>query len=108
MSEVWSAIMVRDVIYNMAEFAAHTCEGWDNNEDWDYTTENPEITDAEMEQIVPGDHPADYKDRRHTHPVRPDVPRHLRPGPRTRPDRRQRNGPGRHTSTRQCRQEEGP
>ena len=54
MSEVWSAIMVRDVIYNMAEFAAHTCEGWDNNEDWDYTTENPEMTDAEMEQIVPG------------------------------------------------------
>ena len=54
MSEVWSAIMVRDVIYNMAEFAARTCEGWDNNEDWDYTTENPEITDAEMEQIVPG------------------------------------------------------
>ena len=54
MSEVWSAIMVRDVIYNMAEFAAHTCEGWDDNEDWDYTTENPEITDAEMEQIVPG------------------------------------------------------
>ena len=50
----WNAIMVRDIIYGMAEFAAHTCEGWDNNEDWDYTTENPEITDAEMEQIVPG------------------------------------------------------
>ena len=50
MSEVWSAIMVRDVIYNMAEFAARKCEGWDDNEDWDYTTENPEITDAEMEQ----------------------------------------------------------
>ena len=54
MSEVWSAIMVRDVIYGMAEFAARKCEGWDDNEDWDYTTENPEITDAEMEQIVPG------------------------------------------------------
>ena len=46
--------MVRDIIYSMAEFAARKCEGWDDNEDWDYTTENPEITDAEMEQIVPG------------------------------------------------------
>ena len=54
MSEVWSAIMVRDVIYSMAEFAARKCENWDDNEDWDYITENPEITDAEMEQIVPG------------------------------------------------------
>ena len=54
MSEVWNAIMVRDIIYGMAEFAARKCEGWDDNEDWDYTTENPEITDAEMEQIVPG------------------------------------------------------
>ena len=50
----WNAIMVRDIIYSMAEFAARKCEGWDDNEDWDYTTENPEITDAEMEQIVPG------------------------------------------------------
>ena len=54
MSEGWNAIMVRDIIYSMAEFAARKCEGWDDNEDWDYTTENPEITDAEMEQIVPG------------------------------------------------------
>ena len=54
MPEVWSAIMVQDIIYNMAEFAARKCEGWDDNEDWDYTTENPEIMDAEMEQIVPG------------------------------------------------------
>ena len=54
MSEVWSAIMVQEVIYNMAEFAARNCEGWDDNGDWDYTTENPEITDAEMEQIAPG------------------------------------------------------
>ena len=54
MPEVWSAIMVQEVIYNMAEFAARKCEGWDDNEDWDYTTENPEITDAEMEQIAPG------------------------------------------------------
>ena len=50
----WNAIMVRDIIYGMAEFAARKCEGWDDNEDWDYTTENPEITDAEMEQIAPG------------------------------------------------------
>ena len=54
MSEAWSAIMVQEVIYNMAEFAARNCEGWDDNGDWDYTTENPEITDAEMEQIAPG------------------------------------------------------
>ena len=54
MAPGWSAIMVQDIIYNMAEFAARKCEGWDDNEDWDYTTENPEITDAEMEQIAPG------------------------------------------------------
>ena len=54
MPEVWNTIMVRDIIHNMAEFAARKCEGWDDNEDWDYTTENPEITDAEMEQIAPG------------------------------------------------------
>ena len=54
MPEVWSTIMVQEVIHNMAEFAARECEPWDDNEDWDYTTENPEITDAEMEQIAPG------------------------------------------------------
>ena len=54
MSEVWNAIMVRDIIHDMAEAAARKCENWDDNEDWDYITENPEITDAEMEQIAPG------------------------------------------------------
>ena len=112
MSEVWSAIMVRDVIYSMAEFAARKCEGWDDNEDWDYITENPEITDAEMEQIVPGI----------TQQVTKTVARHTPSGQMylaiyaaIYAEARElaqtavnEMDPEDHSSTHQCRQEEGP
>ena len=108
MSEGWNAIMVRDIIYSMAEFAARKCEGWDDNEDWDYTTENPEITDAEMEQIVPGI----------IQQVTKTVARHIPSdemylaiyaearelAQSRRESRRQRNGPERPSSAHQCRQ----
>ena len=52
----WNAIMVRDIISGMfaAEAAARESENKEGDEDYDYTAETPEITDAEMEQIAPG------------------------------------------------------
>ena len=47
----WNAIMVRDIISGMFTAEAHVREDEDEDEEPD---EIPEITDAEMEQIVPG------------------------------------------------------
>ena len=54
-------ITVKRIIHGMAEVVARNSEDWDddwdNDGDWDYTTENPEITAIEMERISPGSIP---------------------------------------------------
>ena len=46
----WNAFMVRDIISGMFTAEAHVRENWDEDD----TEEITEITDTEMEQIVPG------------------------------------------------------
>ena len=46
----WNAFMVRDIISGMFTAETHTRENWDEDDREEIT----EITDAEMEQIVPG------------------------------------------------------
>ena len=47
-------ITVRSIVRGMAEAVARQTEDWDDNEEWDYTTETPEISVIEMERISPG------------------------------------------------------
>ena len=47
-------ITVKRIVRDMAEAAARQSEDWDKDEDYDYNTENPEITEIEMEHISPG------------------------------------------------------
>ena len=101
-------ITVQKIISGMAEVVARTVEDWDDNGDWDYTTENPGDHGNRDGADIPGNHRTDRTDGVRTRPVRPVPPRHRRRGPETHRGRRRSNGPGRPCQTPQCLQEEGP